>query len=735
MLKPSEEQQEILNTLERGYNVVADCVAGSGKTTSVLMIAAAFAEKRIVQITYNSQLKSEVRQRVAQAGLGNIEIHTYHSLVVRYYDPSGYDDTIIRRVVSANAAPSSRLPAVDILIVDEAQDMTFLYYTLIRKFQRDLRTTPQIVVLGDKFQGIYKFKDADPRYLTLSGSLWDAQDAVAQEPQNFIPVGLTTSYRATHQIADFVNRCMLGSRRIRAVRGGPPVEYHRINIYAAHKRMRELIQAAMDAEDGGIRAEDIFVLAGSIRSDTSPVRKLENALVEAGIPCYFPMSDDTKLDEDVVRGKVVFSTFHQAKGRERKLVILYGFDASYFRFFGKDYDPVVCPETLYVGATRASERLVLLENAEEGPLPFLQALAPAPFLNIRVHGRGGKETTVSTKTQGPPSPTLADFGFIKLPTASPGPASASASAPASAMPLHRTTVSDLTRFLNETNLSLLINILNELYEEEVECQYEVKIPTKVAFSSGTVEEVADINGIVIPAMYEARLCTSSTVEIDVRNRLVDITTNDSYKYIQEACRKLRPTVATPEEYCYMVLIYIAMTEGLYNKLEQIKHCRWLTEEMVAACFVALEKHLTADTIFEESVVLACEEFEEYGCVEIAGRMDAINDDCVWEFKCTETISTEHLLQLAVYAFLWSRVLEEEHGPREFRILNLRTGQIFRLVGRRSHLLSEMMRVLFHNKFAKQDTLSDAEFVERCRKGVAPHRGIRRAIECVIYDDE
>jgi hypothetical protein len=724
MLKPSEEQQKILNTLARGYNVVADCVAGSGKTTSVMMIAAAFTEKRVLQITYNSQLKSEVRQRVVEAGLTNIEIHTYHSLVVRYYDPHGHDDTVIRRIVAANAAPSVRLPAIDILIVDEAQDMTFLYYTLVRKFQRDLRTIPQIVVLGDKFQGIYKFKDADPRYLTLSGALWDAQDAEAQEPQNFIPVSLTTSYRATHQIADFVNQCMLGSRRIRAVRGGPSVEYHRINVYAAHKRMRELIQVAMDAD--GIRAEDVFVLAGSIRSDTSPVRKLENALVEAGIPCYFPTSDDTKLDEDVVRGKVVFSTFHQAKGRERKLVILYGFDASYFRFFGKDYDPAVCPETLYVAATRASERLVVLENAEEGPLPFLRALVPAPFLTIRVHGRS-KDAVKAPSA--PPSPTLTDFGFIKIPTSDPSSSSSKPMVPAA--PLHRTTVSDLTRFLNEQNLSLLINILNELYEEEVECQYEVKIPTKVSFSSGTVEEVADINGIVIPAMYEARLCTSSTVEIDVRNRLVDITANDSYKYIQEACRRLRPTVATPEEYCYMVLIYIAMTEGLYNKLEQIKHCRWLTEEMVAACFVALEKHLTADTIFEESVVLACEDFEEYGCVEIAGRMDAINDDCVWEFKCTDVISTEHMLQLAIYAFMWSRVLEEEHGPREFRLLNLKTGQIFRLVSRQSHLLSEMMRVLFHNKFAKQDALSDTEFVERCRKGVAPHRGVRRTMECFI----
>jgi hypothetical protein len=173
---------------------------------------------------------------------------------------------------------------------------------------------------------------------------------------------------------------------------------------------------------------------------------------------------------------------------------------------------------------------------EEGPLPFLANLAPAPFLNIRVHGRS---KVPAGKAEGPSSPTLADFGFLKLPTSCP-------TLPAPSAPLHRTTVSDLTRFLNEANLNILINILNELYEEEVECQYEVKIPTKVPFASGTVEEVADINGIVIPAMYEARLCTTSTVEIDVRNRLVDIITNESYRYIREACRKLPITVAAPK---------------------------------------------------------------------------------------------------------------------------------------------------------------------------------------------
>jgi hypothetical protein len=708
IVKPSEEQQEILNTLAGGYNVIGDCVAGSGKTTSVLLIASTFPDKKVIQITYNSQLKSEVRQKAIDAGLKNLEVHTYHSLVVRYYDSHGHDDAVIRKIVSSNASPHHRLPAVDILIIDEAQDMTHLYYSLMRKFQRDITTAPQIVVLGDKFQGIYKFKDADPRYLTLGHALWDSQHVEEQEPQNFIPVTLTTSYRVTNQIAEFVNTCMLQTKRIRAIRNGPKVQYYRANVFGIHKPICEMIRSSI--ESGSIRPEEIFILAGSIRSDTSPVRKLENALVEAHIPCYFPTSDDSRLDEDIVQGKVVFSTFHQAKGRERKMVIIYGFDNSYFKYFGKDYKPTECPETLYVATTRAKETLILLENMEEGPLPFLQNIRISPFMEIR-----GKDSQCSYKT-------LTEFGF--------GHPSASLSVAAPKYDsMHRTSVTELTRFINEQNLNVLINIINEIYTEEIEPQYQIPIPSKIAFGDYT-EEVSDINGIVIPAMYEAKICGKSTIEIDVMNKLQDIMNNNSYKFIREACKRLPDSVKSVEDYCFMVVIYIAMTENIYHKLEQVKHYKWMTQTMVNACFEALEKHLTEDTIFEEKIVLKCDDFSEYGCVEIAGRMDAINDDCVWEFKCTDSLSIEHLLQLAVYAYMWKGVFEEEHGPREFRLMNIRTGQIYRL-NSRSHLLREMMQVLFHNKFAKQQLLTDQEFVDRCKKGVEPHKGTRKKTECFI----
>ena len=59
-----------------------------------------------------------------------------------------------------------------ILVVDEAQDMTPLYFKLLQKFIQDSQLPFQLLVLGDHRQGLYEFKGADTRFLTLAHKLW-----------------------------------------------------------------------------------------------------------------------------------------------------------------------------------------------------------------------------------------------------------------------------------------------------------------------------------------------------------------------------------------------------------------------------------------------------------------------------------------------------------------------------------------------------------------------------------
>jgi superfamily I DNA/RNA helicase len=70
---------------------------------------------------------------------------------------------------------------------------------------------------------------------------------------------------------------------------------------------------------------------------------LENSFAEKGIPVFVPSNDDSGIVDNLAASKVVFSTYHQAKGLERKVVVVFGFNADYFKYFAKESDPLRCP--------------------------------------------------------------------------------------------------------------------------------------------------------------------------------------------------------------------------------------------------------------------------------------------------------------------------------------------------------------------------------------------------------
>ena len=85
MNKPSEEQQLIIDYVKQGFNIQVQAVAGSGKSTTVLSLAKQCYDKQILQLTYNSSLRLEIKEKVKELELENISVHTFHSLAVKYY--------------------------------------------------------------------------------------------------------------------------------------------------------------------------------------------------------------------------------------------------------------------------------------------------------------------------------------------------------------------------------------------------------------------------------------------------------------------------------------------------------------------------------------------------------------------------------------------------------------------------------------------------------------------------
>ena len=701
---PSDEQQSIIDCISKGIHTVVDAVAGSGKTTTMIFIGRQNPDKNILQITYNKQLKLEVREKINYEKLDNLEIHTYHSLTVRFYDKNAHTDDAITKVLTKNI-PSRIKKHYDILVIDEVQDMTSNYFTLICKFINDMKFKGTILVLGDRYQGVYEFKNADTRFLIYSNKIWN------DNPKDFIMLPLQQSYRVTKQIATFVNEIMLGENRIISNKVGKhKIYYFKWNKFTAHCMFAEKIIKFIKM---GYNPSDIFILSPSVKgTGNNPIKKLENELVKKGIPVYFARNEEDGIDEDIIKGKVVFTTFHQSKGRERKIVIVFGFDNTYFDFHAKDKDRTICPSELYVAITRASEILMVLEGDRDEPLPFLKK--NYEFMqNCNYIDFIGKIPVKKSKDKN-------ENPFKKIEDT------------------HNTTVTELTKFIGEEHTNRLIPLVNKLYKiiHKPLPKYTVDIPLNVKMPSGLTEDVSDLNGLVIPAMYEAKIQQNdsdekklSTLEISINN-MFTLSENDIKEFIKKKLQDLQKYLKKDPISAYLCMgnLYIALREKIYSKLTQIDKYDWLTNDMIKMCHNNLSSNVGANAKYEQELgnfensegKFHIHKTNMYGSIHIKGRVDAYDDTTLWEFKCVSIIQFEHLIQLIVYAWLWEKCMKDAYGIKKYKILNIKSREVRELMYE-SYIIDEIMSILFENKYYKKEKDTDIIFIEKCIK-------IRKSIE-------
>lgn len=682
---PSDEQYAIVNLVGKNTNIIVDAVAGSGKTTTVLFIASKFADKKILQITYNSELKIEVRKKVQEMEIKNLEIHSYHSLAVKYYDHKAHTDDNIIKLLDNNTS-LKKSATFDIVIIDEAQDMTMNYFSLINKFLCDTDCIKaNLLVLGDKYQGIYEFKNADTRFLTLSKNIWT---------KTFTNLPLQTSYRVSKQIAWFVNHVMLGQDRIISKKNSDhKVYYYKQNKFAIHSQLFAFIKKLLA---NGKKADNFFILAPSVRTNES-LKKLEHLLVSNGIPTYFARNDEEGLDENKTKNKIVFTTFHQSKGREREVVIVFDFDDSYFEYTAVDKNKYVCPSELYVAATRASDILVLIEHSMSQPLSFLKMTHDEMKKNPMIEFIGDHNKYSSSKKT----------DKIKE-------------------KIHKTSVSELTRYLSDTTLENLVYLVDPLFKvlKDPNPELTSELPTSMKSDKNLVEDISDLVGIVIPTMWEAKKNKRTSIENIIKLCAKSLHPDDD-KFVLDACAKIASMkTKTIADYLYIGNVYIAVTENIHSKLAQIDKYDWLTQEVVDKCHKNMENNVSKNVKYELELgdeydgVQMCYKYQtnSYGTIYIRGRIDAIDESTVWEFKCVNMLTMEHKLQVIMYAWIWRKCMKDVLGGRQFKILNIRTGQILEL-NTSSYVIDQIVDILLDNKYDRKEKDDDPEFIEKCNNAI------------------
>jgi hypothetical protein len=692
---PSLEQQTVINDLLYGKNVVVNAVAGSGKSTCVISAALQMPELNFNQVTYNASLRTDTLAKIDKIGVTNMMVHTYHSLAVSHYHPNAHTDIELRRILRENLPIQKRNFMADILVLDESQDMTPLYFAFIVKYIRDINHPFQILILGDHKQCLYEFKGADARFLLKAADIW-SHCPLLKSPA-FEQRTLQTSYRITNQMADFVNDVMLGEQRMHAVREGSKVIYLRNSEKLMFKIVIHTIKQLIQE---GVKPQEIFVLGPSMKKS---IRKLENAFVDAGIPCYIPSDDNNKIEDKVIAGKLVFSTFHSVKGRQRPYVIVTQFDHSYFKVYGQSSDPLECPNAIYVACTRATNTMICLEKNgfnTDRAFDFLKmehmTMREQPYIDFR----GIPQTVVWEDSK--------KEDLVKK---------------------HEVAPTELIKFVKEEILEEITPILERIFIcENSESEETIDMPSTIETTLGLHEDVSDINGVTIPAIYADAIDPSGGFLL--YNQL-SASLLDDYPYLKNLVKEMTKE-KTIANYLYMANLYIAVHSKLYSKIRQISRdeYNWLEPAILEKCLQRLKDHVDVSGMPEQSIIEYADneshaltkatlmnhpemqrQFGDIHHFTFSACVDMITQDIIWELKCTSTITPEHFLQVIIYAWIWRTVYVES---KTFKILNIKTGLIYRLESTYEELTDIVVKLLV-GKYGVSEPRSDPNFIESCVK--------------------
>lgn len=407
----TEEQVGVVMAMERGH-VCVNAGPGTGKSTLIISLVRYLSRStaNILVLQFNRAMREdmEARIRASEPGLlcrdgGTVRVMTHSGLAFHLLKhtpkdgpPSPEDCLRLSNEPPGYYRVGWQRGQTRILIIDEAQDMSRVDWRIAIRHAANPGT--RVLLVGDERQDIYKvMRDAESRYLRLLPEILTAENH-----------NLTLTHRLTEPMVDFVNQVFLSPET--HLRSHRP-SHHPVTLLRYRETDREtrtqrseavihalrLIFATSDAKPA-----DVLVLAPSIeKSFDSLPDAIQNLEIEGRTVSL------SRTQEQHVR----FRTFHSVKGLEARFVIVLCFDESYVRFFDKTTPLQRIPSALFVAITRAKERLFLVAEATNPPLPCadliaLKALATDPRKLLVLEQDLANETWVETQTPHPEISTL-----------------------------------------------------------------------------------------------------------------------------------------------------------------------------------------------------------------------------------------------------------------------------------------------------------------------------------------
>jgi hypothetical protein len=328
-------------------NIIIDGVSGCGKTSLIFKIGDHFLNSKILALTNTTTDKS----------IDNVDIHDYNTFRKKYYK---------------NISPGQF--NYDIIIIDDVHNLIKSQYNFIKKIYNDnLNKKAFLYIFGDK----YSFINANT---TSINYLLSAEEVFNFNNYSWKKIDTVKSDRIHDKIALFVNNCLLLDDVIQTTKksNNTPKYY----ICDINTKSLSLINDYLNI---GYKYDDILILSPSLK--TFSVKLLIKNLIKQKVPI-----SNTKEDN---LNKLLILPFSETKEIERKIVIVFNFDSSYLKYYKNAVN-------LYIGATRATEELVLMHHFKYNYLPFFtysnleKHCDIIKICNISIEANKAKEINLNT---------------------------------------------------------------------------------------------------------------------------------------------------------------------------------------------------------------------------------------------------------------------------------------------------------------------------------------------------
>jgi hypothetical protein len=660
----TDEQDEVKDVILSDKSCVVNACPGAGKTTLSLIITQLYNKKTLV-LTFSSKLKDETREKVSKNDIKNCIVHSYNSAPRDHYLNDAYNDEDIYEILSRDIEPFEKID-YEFIVLDEIQDMTKAHYKYLMKFIKDMNIKPVFLIIGDVDQSIFQFKGADSRYLTMCDQL--------EFQGEFVKKTLTKTFRLTKHMVSFINEAVYGYIKytsLSKIEKPKPVTYVKCDSYDDEGLFKFLVNKIKCYD-----VNEVYILAPSIVSNRIPIKNLENYIVNnhKQINIHIPKSDNDYTNDEVSHNKIVMTNYHKVKGSEKQLVIVFGFDESYFKFYADETDPTdKITNPMLVGITRADTELILIHDHNENSLPFIKMSVDELKKKDYCEVFNIESNIIRNKKREKP---------------------------------YEISVTKLTNHLSQSNELLLCPLVNSgIFKQISEAITNFKIPGNITLGELT-EDVAYLNGVAIPAYYEyLRNNQSSIIDFIKTKKIKGGLIKREFYRLPKSLDDFKL-----KDYLRLANVRESISSGTLSNLNQIRDYDWLKNHHFNKCKYNMDKVFGDQRLEFEIPLSLIMDHNKYGKIELIGSLDiSTNENNIYELKCTDNLTIINKLQLVVYAFMWKKLYPDVN--KRFYLFNIRTSEILELDTNRDEI-DKIMEILIKNKIEKHETISDEEFIKK-----------------------